>query len=348
MLPRAEPIIFLKKISCLAFFWLFIPFSCTSWGKFWEVGAGDEALRQCRSRTMADSISMICVPANNSGFLRGSNVVGAQAAPEHTVASIKLFAMSKYEVSYAQWLTIRTWAISNGYAFALPGTQGNSGGGTDQHPVTTINWRDAIIWCNAASQKDGLNPVYFTDAAFSTPLKAATTTNSVNSTPGSEDNPFINWSANGYRLPTGAEWEYAARYVDGAVYTRGDAPSGWQDNNLGNSLIDTAEINAVAWYTTNSAAATHPIGTVQSNSLGFLDMAGNVFEWTADWFSGSYTTISPYTDADSQGAPPGSNLRATRGGAWASAATEIVTTKPAGTNPWNGFSDTGFRPARRP
>ena len=324
--------------------------SCTSWGKFWEINdrAATDLLSACRARTMTDSSIMICVPANTSGFLRGSNVVGGQASPEHTVASIKLFAMAKYEVSYAQWLTVKTWATGNGYAFALTGTQGNSGGGTNQDPVTTINWRDAIIWCNAASQKDGLNPVYFTDVAFSTPLKTATTTNSVNSTPGSEDNPYINWSANGYRLPTGAEWEYAARYIDGMTYTRGDAPSGWQDNNPANGLVDTIEVNPVAWYTTNSGATTHSVGTTQANALGFLDMAGNVFEWTSDWFSSNYGTSSPYTDADSQGAPPGSNLRATRGGAWASLATELVTTKPAGTNPWNGFSDTGFRLARRP
>ncbi|MBX3723137.1 MAG: SUMF1/EgtB/PvdO family nonheme iron enzyme [Turneriella sp.] len=120
--------------------------ACTSWGKFWEI---DSELSACRSRTVNDSLAMICVPANTSGFLRGSNVVGVQASPEHTVASIRLFALAKYEISYAQWLAVKTWATAgNGYVFALAGTQGNSGGGTSQQPVTTLNWRDAIIWCN--------------------------------------------------------------------------------------------------------------------------------------------------------------------------------------------------------
>lgn len=336
----------IRKGLCFTLLVLGFNAACTSWGKFWEI---DSELSACRSRTVNDSLEMICVPANTSGFLRGSNVVGVQASPEHTVASIRLFALAKYEISYAQWLAVKTWATTgNGYVFALAGTQGNSGGGTNQQPVTTINWRDAIIWCNAASQKEGLNPVYFTDAAFSLPLKTATSTTSVNSSPGSEDNPYINWSANGYRLPTGAEWEYAARYVDGRNYTRGDAPSGWLDNNPGNGAVDTGEISAVAWYTTNAGGTTHPVGTAATNALGFTDMAGNIFEWTSDWFTNNYANSSPYTDADSQGGPAGSNLRATRGGAYSSAATELVATKPAGTNPWNGFADTGFRPARRP
>jgi formylglycine-generating enzyme len=69
---------------------------------------------------------------------------------------------------------------------------------------------------------------------------------SVNVTNGSEDAPYVKWSANGYRLPTEAEWEYVARYVDGTKFMRGDTPSGRQDNNIVNATVDTAENNAVS------------------------------------------------------------------------------------------------------
>ncbi len=85
------------------------------------------------------------------------------------MASITAFAMAKYEVQYEDWATVYTWAVSNGYTFAQAGTQGDNGARTNQHPVTTISWRDAMIWCNAASQKDGLTPMYYTDGATSTP-----------------------------------------------------------------------------------------------------------------------------------------------------------------------------------
>ena len=276
----------------------------------------------------------------------GSTPVGGTAIPEHTVASITAFAMAKYEVQYGDWLTVKTWATSNGYTFANPGVQGDNGARTDQHPVTTVNWRDAIIWCNAASEKQGLTPVYFTNAGFTTPLKISTNTASVNGTAGSEDTPYVNWSANGYRLPTEAEWEYVARYIDGTTFMRGDAPSGWQDNNTANATVDTAEINAVAWYTTNSGAATHVVGTALGNALTLFDMSGNVYEWVWDW-DGTYTTSPPYTDTDSKG-PTTGTLRVNRGGSWFSTATNLRGALRTNNFPWDAGNIIGFRPVRRP
>ncbi|HRP68889.1 MAG TPA: SUMF1/EgtB/PvdO family nonheme iron enzyme [Turneriella sp.] len=83
-----------------------------------------------------------------SGFLMGWSGV---ATPLTTIPSITTFLMVQYEVQYGDWVAVKTWAASNGYTIINAGVQGNDGvGKTDQHPVTTISWRDAIVWCNAA------------------------------------------------------------------------------------------------------------------------------------------------------------------------------------------------------
>lgn len=291
---------------------------------------------------------MVCIPANTTGFLMGSSTVGGSAGIEHTVASISAFAFAKYELQYGDWLIVRTWSTANGYVFANPGLQGNDGAQTDQHPVTTVNWRDAIVWCNAASQKQGLIPVYYTDVAFTMPLKTSTNTTTVDTNAGSEDNPYVKWSANGYRLPTEAEWEYVARYIDGTTFTSGDAPSGWKDDNTANALVDVAENNAVAWDSSNSGSITHVVGSLQANALGLFDMSGNVWENTWDWYAASYSTSSPYTDADSAGPATGAG-RVGRGGSHSNASSPLRTSfRGMGSSPWAANNTLGFRPARRP
>lgn len=268
---------------------------------------------------------------------------------EHTVTSITGFAIAKFEIQYGDWLTVKSWATSNGYTFANPGVPGDNGARTNQDPVTTVNWRDSIIWCNAASQKAGLTPVYYTDSGFALPLKIVdnAAVAGATTTAGAEDNPYVNWSANGYRLPTEAEWEYAARYIDGTTFMRGDAPSGWEDNNPANAAIDTAENNAVAWYATNSGGVTHPVGAALGNALGLFDMSGNVYEWVWDW-NGTYTTSTPYTDADSKGASGVGSLRVARGGSLSSAATDVQTSFRNNSPPSSSNNALSFRPVRRP
>ncbi len=258
--------------------------------------------------------------------------------PIHTIPLISSFKMGKYEVTYAQWYTVRKWAESNGYTFANQGNEGTSSitGANPtirrNEPVVYINWRDCIVWCNATSQYEGLMPVYYTDAGLTTPLKISTDTGSINTTAGSEDNPYINWFASGYRLPTEAEWEVAARYVTTLPWSRGDVPSGWIDNSptdgnwrieVGGDWIeddvgdDYSEVNAVAWWYSNGGSATHNVGKKNANNLSIYDMSGNVEEWCWDWY-GIYTTLSPYTDPDTKGGPYDSlnPYRIVRGGEW--------------------------------
>jgi formylglycine-generating enzyme len=305
----------------------------------------------CKPSAIAsDLVSMVCIPGNATGFLMGSSAVTSPtpAMPEHTVASITGFAMAKYELQYGDWLSVKTWATANGYTFANPGLQGSDGARTDQHPVTTVNWRDAIVWCNAASEKQGLTLVYFTDAAMTVPLKTSTNSGLVNSVAGSEDNPYVNWSATGYRLPTEAEFEYVARYIDGNTFMRGDAPSGWQDSNA-NGAVDTApdEFAPVGWYNSIALSVSQAVGGKLPNALGLYDMSGNVWEYTWDWV-GTYTNAAPYTDADSRGPATGTN-RIVRGGSHSNSTLQMKTSfRPGGAQPWATSNNQAFRPVRWP
>lgn len=281
---------------------------------------------------------MVSVPAI-TGFSMGFDLV---AEPVHTVASISAFRMRKYEVTYAEWTTVKTWAGSNGYTFVNAGFKGSDVGGTvdsDQEPVTTISWRDSIAWCNALSEKEGLNPVYYNSGQAH--ITANLYRNS--STGGDIANTDVEWSANGYRLFTEAEWEYAATELG----TR-------TGNNYSGADYDTDTINwpnakSVAWFFENSSSSTHVVGTKTANSLGIYDMSGNVWELCWDWFN-SYSTSSPYTDADTRG-PPSGTVRVHRGGPWPGASGLLRTSLRYYWDfgvPWLTSVTLGFRLVRTP
>ena len=212
--------------------------------------------------------------------------------------TVSSFYIGKYEVTWAGWQTVRTWATTNGYDIGSVGV-----GSADNHPVQMVNWYDCVKWCNARSQKEGRTPVYYTDSGFTQIYKA-----------GEVLEPFVNAAANGYRLPTDVEWEFAAR---GGTQSLGYEYGGGND------------LNGVGWYDRNSGGSDKVVGTKAANELGLYDMSGNVWEWCSDWYPGCE-----------------GSARVARGGSWGNDADYCRSACRSGSTPGGQGGNVGFRAVR--
>jgi sulfatase modifying factor 1 len=193
-------------------------------------------------------------------FLMG-DATGDDTVPAHKV-SVGSFDMDKFEVTQELYEKI---------AGRNPSRHKGA-----KNPVERVRWREAIAFCNARSEAEHLRPCY--DLAKG----------------------VCDFSADGYRLPTEAEWEFACRGGTSGAYYFGD---------------DARSLKGNAWFKDNADRTTHPVGRLRPNPLGLCDMAGNVWEWCNDWYQVDYYEKSP---ADNPRGPDEGEKKVLRGGAFTS------------------------------
>jgi formylglycine-generating enzyme required for sulfatase activity len=268
---------------------------------------------------------MALIPAG--WFTMGDTLDGdSDAIPTNIYVSA--FVMDVNLVNYGLWTNVSAYAAGHGYNFVHAGVNGGTG---TNYPVETVDWFDCVKWSNARSQQAGLMPCYYTDAGYTQVF-----TNGDDGT-----TVYQNLTVNGYRLPTEAEWEKAAR--GGGIGLR--FPWG--------NLIHTNQAQYLTCTTCgfsydlgpdNSPSGPSPVGSFDVNGYGLYDMAGNVMEWCWDWYGRPYgqpTTTNP------TGAGPGWGDRVLRGGLWNSLADSARCANRGYDNPSFAYSGVvGFRCVR--
>jgi len=277
-------------------------------------------------------VETVWVPGGSFELGRNLGTGGGNDVTPVSTVTLTGFYMGKYQVTRAQYQAVMT-GNTNGinannpdWSTAAFNTQeiAAGGGNMNQRPVTHVSWYEAMVFCNRLSMQEGLTPAYR--------INGSTNPDDWGAVP-----IYINanWIAAetvsgsaGYRLPTEAQWEYAAK--GGNNPAAGFTYSG-SDNPL-----------TVAWYSANSGSSPRMVGILEPNVLGIYDMSGNVCEWCWDWWE-SYTSDAK---TDPTGASSGTR-RIYRGGSWYDTVTRTRSVDRFNSyNPHSRNGIFGFRLAR--
>ena len=236
-----------------------------------EIASRIQELQSRTTLTFTNSIGMQFTLILAGTFQMGSNKASNEQ-PVHSVTISKLFYMSKYEVTQAQWKV-------------MMGNNPSRFTGDDNRPVERVSWDDVQEFIRRLNEQEGCGDCY--------------------------------------RLPTEAEWEYAAR-----AGTTGDY---------------AGDLDAMGWYRANSGSQTHPVGGKSPNVWGLYDMHGNVWEWVADGFGREYYKNSPAVDPKG---PESGSLRVSRGGCFSDSAARARSANRYIVPPGLPNNDLGFRLVR--
>jgi formylglycine-generating enzyme required for sulfatase activity len=240
----------------------------------------------------------------------------SDAEAQHTVTLTRPFVMKKTEVTQAEWETVM-------------GYQPSYFAGCETCPVEYVSWWEAIAYCNALSAAEGLAACYELDGC--TEAGPDFVCDSITAVGG---NPLL---CEGYRLPTEAEWEYAARAGSTTAFAGGEFEG---EPDLAACEVEAA-LDTAAWYCANSGDEPHPVAGKSENAWGLHDTAGNVLEWVWDRYA-PYETAEA-TDPWVDGAE---GMRVLRGGSWSRVAAACRSAAREGLDPAERDGDTGLRPVR--
>jgi formylglycine-generating enzyme required for sulfatase activity len=255
--------------------------------------AADSAkVKPLKKITTKTGIKMVLIPGGT--FMMGSDKGRDDEKPVHKV-KLSPFYMDIYEVTQKSFLDLTGNAPSR-----FRDKRG---------PVERVRWTDAVLYCNARSKAEGLEPCY-------------------------DPNTWkCDFTKNGYRLPTEAEWEYACRAGStGELFFPGDRK----------------HLTRYAWFRSNSREKVHPVGKKRPNAFGLYDMYGNVLEWCNDNYSKDYYKNSP---VENPRGPAKGKKKVLRGGSWASwpkhcRSAERTADDPTTADICQGYDTYGFRCVR--